>query len=126
MNRPALLLLLSATLAYASKPPSNPADFPLVVHVTSSHSSFVYSGNNQFASSQVLETVIDGKLVELRAFRGGVLALGDYPARISPDVHAPRKDTNAYEVYQGYDLRMPDGAVIPYGVSGLGPAATNP
>jgi hypothetical protein len=40
----------------------------------------------------------------------GVLALGDYKARIATSVHGPR-NPNTYDIYKGYDLLMPDGTV---------------
>ncbi len=117
----AALLLLPATIFAASTKP-NRADFPLTVHVVSSAWHVGYANT---ASYQTLETVTDNQSVELQAGTTGVLALGDYPARISPKVHAP-KNPNAYDMYRGYDLLMPDGTTRTYTVTGLGPPSTNP
>jgi hypothetical protein len=59
-------------------------------------------------------------------YNDGLLALGDYPARVSAKVKSP-VTPNAYDIYQGYDLLMPDGKVRAYTVTRLGPAVpTNP
>jgi hypothetical protein len=97
------------------------------VHVVSSAS--LITGNVYF---QVLETVINGQPVELQesslgvlALSHGVLALGDYPARISLSIHGP-KNPNSYDIYKGYDFLMPDGTVRTYAVTRLGPALSHP
>ena len=117
----AALLLLPATI-FAASTKSNRADFPLTVLVVSSAWRMGY-GNT--ASYQTLETVIDNQSVELQDSTTGVLALGDYPARISPKIHGP-KNPNTYDIYRGYDLLMPDGTTRTYTVTGLGPVSTNP
>jgi hypothetical protein len=33
---------------------------------------------------------------------------------------------NAYDIYRGYDLLLPDGTTRTYTVTGLGPVPTNP
>jgi hypothetical protein len=118
----AILLLLPATIFAAADKP-NRADFPLTVHVVSSAWQIGYSNTPSY---QVLETVIGDQSVELQqGGTSGVLALGDYPARISPKIHGP-KNPNTYDIYRGYDLLMPDGTTRTYTVTGLGPASTNP
>lgn len=116
----ALLLILSAA-AFAATDKADPADFTVKVHVISS--AFVQTSDNLYG--QVLETTIDGQPVQLRGISAGVLALGDYPARISPKVHGPH-NPNTYDIYRGYDLLMPDGTTRTYTVTRLGPASTNP
>jgi hypothetical protein len=119
----ALLLFLSATaLAAADKP--NPSNFTIKVHVISSSSRSIFDGSLPL-DQQVLETTLDGQPTELTATQQGVLALGDYPARITPKVHGP-KNPNTYDIYRGYDLLMPDGSTRTYTVTGLGPSSTNP
>jgi hypothetical protein len=115
----AFLLLQTSLLLGASDKP-NPADFIVKVHVVSSASlPYVVGGY------QVLETVIDNQPVELRASNPGLLALGDYSARVSSSVHGPGK-RNSYDIYRGYDLLMPDGTTRTYAVTRLGPAPSNP
>lgn len=118
-----LLLLLPAT-AFAAHPKPNPADFTLKVHVISSAAlrGWSYGSVDNY---QVLEAVIDNQPVQLQGYSLGVLALGDYPARISTKVHGPR-NPNTYDIYRGYDLLMPDGTSRTYTVTRLGPARTNP
>ena len=120
-----LLLVLPATIfAAATKP--DPADFTITVHVISSSSG---TGANAIGpyTTQVLEKTIDSQPVELTSYNiGGVLALGDYKARLSTSVHAPKKYTNSYDIYRGYDLLLPDGTTRGYAVTGLSLAPTNP
>ncbi len=119
----ALLLLLPST-AFAASTKPNPADFTLKVHVISSAAlrGWSYGSVDNY---QVLETVINNQPVQLQGYSLGVLAPGDYPARISTKVHGPR-NPNTYDIYRGYDLLMPDGTARTYTVTRLGPAPTNP
>jgi len=133
MKKLALVFLLLQTgflLAATDKPNKpNPADFTVKVHIVSSGSQFYcYAGT--CSVYQHLETMIDGQPVELQQDYGqptssGILALGDYPARISLNVHGP-KNPNSYDIYRGYDLLMPDGTARTYTVVRLGPAPSHP
>jgi len=114
-----LLLQPIAVLASADKP--NPADFPIKIHVISSSSQAL----NNVSYVQVLETTIDGQPTELTGNGGGVLAPGDYSARLNPDVQGPG-DAMSYDVYRGYYLLLPDGKTRKYKVTGLGLPSTNP
>jgi hypothetical protein len=119
----AVVALLSPIVALASDQ-ANPAEFPITIHVVSSWSR-VANGNDY--SGQFLETTIDNHPVELNCDSLGVLALGDYHARLSTKIHAPSKNPNSYDLYRGYDLLMPDGIVRTCQVTGLGPGpAVNP
>jgi hypothetical protein len=123
MKKPALALLLPATIFASAKP--NPADFPITIHVIYSRS--VSSGGG---TQQQIEAAVDGKPVELTANSLGVLALADYPARISPDVRAPSFHPNTYDIYQGYDFLMPDGKIRTFALTAIGstdaPPPTSP
>jgi hypothetical protein len=113
MKKMALIFLLLQTtmlLAAADKP--NPADFPVKVHVVFTRAVLV-------GSYQLIEAVIDGQRVELTGFSLGYLALGDYSARISLNVHGP-KNPNGYDIYKGYDFLMSDGKVRTYHVTAVG------
>lgn len=118
-----LMLQTASLLAATDKP--NPADFAVKVHIVSSASQQM-GGDTRTFYVQVLETVIDNQPVELQGPSQGVLALGDYPARVSAAVHAPNKHPNSYDIYQGYDLLMPDGTTRTYTVTRLGPAPSHP
>ena len=124
MKKTVLMLLLLQTalpLAAADKP--NPADFTVKVHVISSGTLW---GAAVTDDVQVLETVIDKQVVELRATNSsGLLALGDYPARLLAGFLQP-KHPNGYDIYRAYDLLMPDGTKRTYVVTRLGPAPSNP
>lgn len=126
MNKLALALcLLLPAAAFAASPKPNPADFTLKVHVISSAARQQWE-DGLLWPYQVLETVIDKEPVELQGNSQGVLALADYPARLSRKVHAPNSHPNTYDIYRGYDLLMPDGTTRTYTVTRLGPAPTNP
>ena len=113
MKKMALLfLILQTTLLLAAADKPNPTDFPVKVHVVFSRAVFV-------TSDQQIEAVIDGERVELTGSSRGVLALGDYTARISLKVHGP-KNPNSYDIYKGYDFLMPDGNVRTYHVTAMG------
>ena len=116
------LFAIAISPALAEKPNARSADFAITVHV-------VYSRSVN-GVGQEIETLINGQKVELSFDGNGVLAPGDYPARISPSVHFPNSHPNGYDIYLGYDLLMPDGKYRTYTVIGLGPAAnpqpTNP
>jgi len=97
MKRAALVvLLLLGTLALAAPAPD---EYPITVHVISSY----YHGgvvNHQ----QGLDVVIDGKKYSLAGTsNNGLLALGDYKAKLVIDDHK-----TTYESYQRYELLFPD------------------
>jgi hypothetical protein len=136
-----VFLLLQPAFLLAAPDKPNPADFTVKVHVVSSGSQ-IYGDISSCIAYQLLETVIDNQPVELQgggqqvtlrfpvALSGhgenrGILALGDYPARISLKVHGP-KNPNTYDIYKSYDLLMPDGSTRTYTVTRLGPAPSHP
>lgn len=129
MRKLALALILLQTSCLLAATP-NPADFPMTIHITSSVSRWQSSGGSTY-DYQVLQTVIDGQQIELTSIAGGVLALGDYPARVSPKTTSP-KGWSAYDIVKGYDFLMSDGKIRTFSVTGIStigapaPAATNP
>ncbi|HEX5283726.1 MAG TPA: hypothetical protein VFW30_06370 [Bryocella sp.] len=86
-----VLFIQSAAVVFALDP-ANSGDFPITIHVVSSWSRAV---NGHDYPGQYLETTIDKQPVELSCDSLGVLALGDYQARISSKVHAPSKNPNS-------------------------------
>ena len=118
----AFALLLFPVLLPAQQAQARAAGFPLTVHVVFSRNSGPFLPG---ASYHQLQAVINGQQVELAGGGGGILALGDYPARLAAKSGAPRNNP-VYDVYQAYDLLMPDGQIRNYVVTGLGPPATNP
>jgi hypothetical protein len=94
-------LLLFSALAWAASD-SNPADYTVNVHVSSSR--MVYIGNS-IARQQDLDVVIDGKKCELESISGinSLLALGDYKAKLVQDQHS-----TAYDSFQVYEFLFSD------------------
>ena len=99
-----LILLMLASLTPAAPVP-NPSDYPVTIHVSSS----------QFVSGfQQLEGIIDGKPYELSGpFVNGLLALGDYKARLIKDEHK-----TTYESNQEYELLFSDSKTGKFSVIG--------
>ena len=102
MKRAALLVLLLATLAPAAPAPD---DYSINVHVTSSY---------MLPSGQGLDVVIKSKKYQLSGlYRGGILAFGDYKAKLTKDQHP-----TTYESSQEYEFLFPDNKTRKYEVIG--------
>jgi hypothetical protein len=104
-----VVLLLLGTLASASP---NPDEYPVNVHVNSSHWAMEPSILVGPQPVQRLGVIIEGKKYELEApaslkanLQAGVtlLALGDYKAKLVQDVHK-----TTYEASQAYEFLFPD------------------
>lgn len=99
------VLVLISTFLWAVP---NPDEYPINVHVTSScfvASPGIFDGS---VTVQKLSVIIDGKKYELTALatKAGLLALGDYKARLIQDEHK-----TAYESSQAYEFSFPDKKV---------------
>ncbi|MBB5065120.1 hypothetical protein [Granulicella mallensis] len=119
------LLLMQAPFIFAAKPSSNPADYPILVHVVVSR--FI-SGRMGDVGYQELDAIIDGQQVELQSEGGsgqGVLALGDYKAQLSNTNFIPKR-LNGYDTFVVYRFLLPDGTIRDFDVVGLGPKADTP
>jgi hypothetical protein len=103
MKRAALfVLLLLATLAPAAPAPE---EYSINVHATSSY---------LLPSGQGLDVVIHSKKYQLSGIpRGGLLALGDYKAKLIKDDHQ-----TAYEADQEYEFLFPDNKTRKFEVVG--------
>ena len=67
-------------------------------------------------ATQVLDAVIDGKKYELRSetiLQKGVVALGDYKAKLVSDKQKP-----THEFTREYDMMFPDGSTRKFTVIG--------
>ena len=112
----ALFLMQTTFLCAATKPSSNPADYPITVHV-------VFSRYDFHNTCQQLDTIIDGQQIELQSEGTsgmGVLALGDYKAQFSRTTWT-QKHPNGYDNYVVYRFLLPDGTIRDFDVVGLGP-----
>jgi hypothetical protein len=108
-----LPLLLSAYVWTGSKPKRtepNPVEYTLTIHVSACHLVIFSLG-----MLQVLDVLIDRKKYELQSNSNtGVLALGDYKAKLVQDLHK-----TSYESSQTYEFLFPDMKVRKFSVSGL-------
>lgn len=93
------VLLLCSAIAFAQLP--NPADYTVTVHVTASRISRPINQAGQ--AGQQIQVIIEGKKYELESLSDGVLALGDYKAKLK-EIHR-----NSYDIYKTYQFLMPDG-----------------
>jgi hypothetical protein len=116
-----LFCLFPTVCLSADKKAPNPADYPITVHVVASHSRSQYALGNE-SIYQELKAVIDGVPVELEGNDRGVLALGDYRAKLVPAPGAA-KDAPPYIVFRAYELLYPDGKTKLFYLSGFEPAA---
>jgi hypothetical protein len=117
MTKPilALSLLLSLPLFAAS----SSADYNLNIHVSETRIGVdcgVSSGNSSCKSVQQLSAVIDGAKYELESetyFPKGIVALGDYKAKLVQDQEKPTHEFN-----RTYELMFPDGSTRKFRVTG--------
>jgi hypothetical protein len=118
MTKVALSMVLLSTFSLAAP---NPDDYPIHIHVISSHwvmEPAIFTGPE---ASQKLNVMIDGRKYELEAptlranLQAGValLALGDYKAKLVQDKHK-----TAYESSQAYELLFPDNTTRKFTVVG--------
>lgn len=101
------VLLLCAATTWSQQP--NSADYPITVHVVSSSVISQGQGAN-FPLLEALTVVIKGKNYVLEAYAPkisftlfGVIAPGDYKARLTQDRHK-----GEYLRYQEYEILFPD------------------
>ena len=113
MKKFALLLVLLPGFLWAAPAPD---DYPVKIHVTSSHFDVLPYGGF-IRSFQRLDVVIDGKKYVLEEGtpqrRHELLALGDYNARLFEDEHK-----TTYSSSQTYEFRMADGKTRKFVVIG--------
>jgi len=113
MKKFALLLVLLSAFLWAAPAPD---DYPVKVHVTSSHFD-VLPYNGFIRSFQRLDVVIDGKKYVLEEGtpqrRHELLTLGDYSARLFEDEHK-----TAYSSSRTYEFLLPDGKTRKFVVIG--------
>jgi hypothetical protein len=107
MKKVALVtLILFSTLLWAEM---NPDWYPINVHVVSSY--YVTSA----WTAQKLSVLIEGKKYELtaEASRAGLLAIGDYKARLTKN-----EQKTTYESNQEYEFIFPDKTTRKFRVTG--------
>ncbi len=112
-----LLTMLLSALALAEKKPAvvNPADYTINVHVVESRISIDLVP----CAQRLLTVIINQKKYEVwsptKCTDGkGVLALGDYKAKLVKDVHS-----TAYQSLQIYQVILPDNTTMNFNIIGL-------
>ena len=97
MKKSTLAILLSLSAFAWAGTNSNPAEYTISVHVTTSR--MVIEGSAS-AHQQRLNVVIDGKKYELESeiYPNALLKLGDYKAKVVKDEH--RSTYDSYQVYE--------------------------
>ena len=118
MSRVALLFVSAMALAvpaYAQKS----SDYAIKVHVSASRIGYdcgVTKGESSCKSVQQVTVMIDGAKYELQSqtyFPKGIVALGDYQAKLVSDEQKP-----THEFTRTYDLMFPDGSTRKFHVIG--------
>jgi hypothetical protein len=99
------MLILCATFAIAAP---NPSDYNVTVHVIASE-----SHPTGTTAIQEITVIIDGKKCRLQGASLGVLALGDYKAKLT-ETHR-----NSYDIYRYYQFLMPDGKTRDFTLSAI-------
>jgi hypothetical protein len=106
------MVLSCGSFAFAAPNPS-PSDYNVNVHVIESKTESFYDGVLRYLRQQVV-VVIDGYKYQLEApTPGGVLALGDYKARLT------EKQGNGYDILRTYTFLLPDGKTRGFELSGI-------
>ena len=105
------VVFLSTMVAAATR--TNTSDFTINVHVSSSGSMMIPSIPVPVVL-QVLKVVIMGKHYELSSDGpgGGLIAIGDYKAKLVKDEHYPTGET-----LKAYELALPNGTVRKFDVT---------
>ena len=94
-------------------------EYTIPVHVTESHiglSCTITKGDSSCKSTQVFTAQIEGKKYQLESetfFSKGLVALGDYYAKLADHKEKPTK-----EFTRSYDLMFPDGSTRTFNVIG--------
>ena len=103
------VVLFCSSFAFAAPTPS-PSDYNVNVHVIESRARFYSTGNPY----QRIVVVIDGYKYELDGYSGsGVLALGDYKAKLT------EKQGSGYDIYRTYTFLLPDGKTRDFHLTGI-------
>lgn len=107
------VLLLAPSLTQAQKPAANPADYPIAIHVQSSH--LIYVCGTDCSFNKELNVVIEGKKYELSetGVSQELLRVGDYKARIVKDT-----TTRSFEYERIYEFLFADGKTCKFRVVG--------
>jgi hypothetical protein len=106
------ILMLSSAYAWTGSD-ANPAEYTINVHVITSRVAIEMPLGHAW-QYQVLNVVIDGKKYELKCkSMNGVLALGDYKAKLVHDEHK-----TGYDSSQVYEFLLPDKKLRRFEVTG--------
>ena len=114
-----LLLILLVVAAPSLTFGQSKTGYTIPVHVLESHiglSCTTTKWTSSCKSTQVLTALVEGKKYELESetfFAKGIVALGDYHAKLSNHKEKPTE-----EFTRSYDLMFPDGSTRTFNVIG--------
>lgn len=118
MTRVALLFVVAMAISVSAHAQKS-ADYAVKLHISASRIGYdcgVTSGNSSCKSVQQITAVVDGAKYELESetfFPKGIVALGDYQAKLVSDEQKPTQEFN-----RTYDLMFPDGSTRKFRVIG--------
>jgi hypothetical protein len=119
MTRVMLLFVSAIVLSVPLYAQTKSADYAVKVHVSASHIGTdcgVTKGDSSCKSVQQITVLVDGAKYELQSetfFPKGIVALGDYQAKLVDDQQKPTR-----EFTRTYDLRFADGSTRKFHVIG--------
>ena len=113
MNKIILIIVMFSSVYAWAASDTNPAEYTVTIHVTASRVAIETPLGHAW-QYQVLNVVIDGKKYELKCkSMNGVLALGDYKAKLVCDEHK-----TAYDSSQVYEFLLSDRKLRQFEVTG--------
>ena len=119
MVKVGLVLLCAMAVSLPMVAQAKSADYAVKVHVSGSRigeDCGVSRGSSNCSSVQILTVAIDGAKYELESetlLPKGIVALGDYPAKLTEDQQKP-----THEFTRAYELKFPDGSARKFRVIG--------
>ena len=113
------MVLMCSLTAWTQQP--NAADYPITVHVASSTMEVTGAAGTKFSGLvEMLWVEMSGKKYELEGYppkftltRPGLIAPGDYRAKLKDDRHK-----GSYLTYQEYEILFPDGSTGTFALAG--------
>jgi len=109
----AVLFLLLCTTSLQAKDKPNPADYPVKMHISSTHFRNIFAQTPAECDLLVADVIVNGIKLELAGpalvieKRFSLIRPGDYLAKLTKEVH--NQDGSAF--VQDYEILLPDGTI---------------